>query len=275
MRNNSYCGFRVKPALLLGIDSIFDVVVMRLSSVCSIKPAVVTPYFDEDRNTLDRCIKSVADQSYSAAHFLIADGKPQLDLPEFDIEHLILPAPHRDYGNTPRCIGALSAINRGFNAIFFLDADNWYESSHVEEAIRIKLDKVETDVVASSRKIILPDNIEVSPDADEIARNHVDTSCMALFEEAFSILPLWATMTPELSLIGDRVIFGTMKRRGFKIQYTNRQTVNYSSNYKYHYERARVVVPSDAYELDLSVLSDFRPERFKSWNGFNFRGNIG
>ena len=155
---------------------------MKLSSVCSIKPAVVTPYFDEDKSTLDRFIKSVADQSYAAAHFLIADGKPQLDLAEFDLEHLILPAPHRDYGNTPRCIGALSAINRGFDAIFFLDADNWYEPSHVEEAIRIKLDKVETDVVASLRKIILPDNIEVSPDADEIARSHVDTSCMALFE---------------------------------------------------------------------------------------------
>ena len=247
---------------------------MNLSSVCSIKPAVITPYFDEDINTLERCMQSVATQEYAATHFLVADGKAKQHLTDFNIQHVILPGPHRDYGNTPRCIGALSAINKGHNAICFLDADNWYEPNHIEEAMKIKLDKIETDVVTSLRRIILPENIEVPADPDEINHNHVDTSCMALFEEAFSILPLWATMTPELSSIGDRVIFSTMKYRKFKIEYTNKKTVNYSSAYKYHYQKAGLVPPPDAYELDLSGLRNFSPERFKSWNGYYFHGQI-
>ena len=247
---------------------------MKLSSVCSVKPAVITPYFNEDRSTLDRCIQSVAGQQYGATHFLVADGKAKKSLVDLDIEHLILPGPHRDYGNTPRCIGALSAINRGYNAIFFLDADNWYEPNHIEEAVKVKIDSTAADVVVSSRKIILPDNVEVSVDADELARNHVDTSCMALFEEAFSILPLWATMTPELSSVGDRVIFNTMRQRNFRIEFTNKKTVNYSTNYKYHYKKAGLQVPLGAYELDLSGLKDFSPKRFKSWNGYYFSGRI-
>lgn len=247
---------------------------MKLSSICSIRPAVITPYFDEDISVLERCLRSVAAQEYSATHFLVADGKAKQHLTNFDIEHLILPEPHRDYGNTPRCIGALSAINKGYNAILFLDADNWYEANHIEEAIKIKLDKVCTDVVASLRKIVLPENIEVPPDPDEITHNHVDTSCMALFEEAFSILPLWATMTPELSSVGDRVIFNTMKHRNFQIEFTNKRTVNYSSCYKYHYQKAGLAAPSDAYELDLSTLYNFSNERFKSWNGHYFHGQI-
>ena len=79
--------------------------------------------------------------------------------------------------------------NQGVATRSFLDADNWYEPNHIEEAVKVKIDSAAADVVVSSRKIILPDNVEVSVDADEIARNHVDTSCMALFEEAFSILP--------------------------------------------------------------------------------------
>ena len=248
---------------------------MNLSSVCSIKPAVITPYCNEDISVINRCICSVSNQAYPAKHFLVADRKTKHNFSDYDIEHLMLSGPHRDYGNTPRCIGSLSAINKGYNAICFLDADNWYEPNHIEEAIRMKIDKIETDVVASLRRIILPEDIEAPVDPDEVTRDHVDTSCMTLFEGAFSILPLWATMTSELSPIGDRVIFSTMKHRKFKIEYTNKKTVNYFSNYKYHYRNAGLNAPFDAYELDLSVLNDFSPERFKSWNGYYFRGRVG
>jgi len=217
---------------------------------------------------------SVAEQAYAAKHILVADGKANQNLADYNIEHLTLSGPHRDYGNTPRCIGALSAINRGYNAICFLDADNWYEPNHIEEAIKMKIDNIEADVVASLRKIILPENIEAPVDPDEVTHNHVDTSCMTLFEGAFSILPLWATMTSELSSIGDRVIFSTMKYRKFNIEYTNKKTVNYSSRYKYHYQNAGLSAPPNAYELDLSGLNDFSPERFKSWNGYYFQGRI-
>lgn len=229
---------------------------------------MITPYYNEDSNTINRCIDSVAEQTYEAKHFLVADGKKQETFSRPGIEHLVLSQSHHDYGNTPRCIGALSAMNQGYNAIYFLDADNWYHQNHIEEAIKVKLDKIETCMVASMRQIFLPDSTEVPSDHDELKLEHVDTSCMALFEEAFSVIPLWATMTPELSIIGDRIIYNAMKLRGFNIEFTHMKTVNYSSNYKYHFERVGLIPPLDSYELDLSKLNNFKPGKFRSWNGY-------
>ena len=38
---------------------------------------VVTPYYTEDRSTLERCIRSVRSQSVATEHLLVADGNAQ------------------------------------------------------------------------------------------------------------------------------------------------------------------------------------------------------
>lgn len=39
--------------------------------------AIVTPYYKESHETLDRCIGSVRRQTVAADHFLVSDGFPQ------------------------------------------------------------------------------------------------------------------------------------------------------------------------------------------------------
>ena len=240
---------------------------MRLSEICDIKPAVVTPYCGESARVLSRCHHSVACQTYPARHFFVADGLPDPAVDEFNAEHIILSKSHDDFGNTPRALGALSAINQGFNAVFFLDADNWYLHNHVEEGVKLKFQNSSIDVAASFRRIILPSNVEISPDQEDLDFCHLDTSCMGFFESAFMLLPFWATMTPELSPIGDRIVYQEMKSRNLKIEWTKRESVFYSSNYAHHYQRAGLQVPEDAYRLDLSMLKAFNSQKFLNWNG--------
>ena len=243
---------------------------MTLSSVCNLKAAVITPYCGEDISIIQRCCESVSNQSYSARHFLVADGRSNELINEFDVDHLILPASHHDFGNTPRALGALSAINRGYDAIFFLDADNWYLPTHVEESMRMKFDDYELDFLASYRQLVLPEGQSVPPDQEDSLHQHVDTSCMCFFEGAFSVIPLWATMTPELSVIGDRIIFKALRARALRIGWTNSATVFYTSRYRQHYERVGLTPPPNAYQLDLSPLAQYDRDKFLAWNGFAF-----
>ena len=94
------------------------------------KAAVITPYYKEELETLLRCHLSVRAQEVECRHFLVADGFANETIRQSDCEHICLSTPHHDNGNTPRAIGALSAINKGFEVIFFLDADNWFELDH-------------------------------------------------------------------------------------------------------------------------------------------------
>jgi hypothetical protein len=38
-------------------------------------------------------------------------------------------------GNTPRAIGGILADAYGFDAVTYLDADNWYDPAHVEDFV--------------------------------------------------------------------------------------------------------------------------------------------
>ena len=45
----------------------------------------------------------------------------------------------------------MSATNLGFNVIFFLDADNWFEKDHVESILKMKTEMPFLDISASYR----------------------------------------------------------------------------------------------------------------------------
>jgi len=178
------------------------------------KPAIITPYYDENIKVLKRCHQSCLAQTMPVRHFFVADGTPNAELDEWDIEHIILSQSHADYGNTPRCLGALSAINLGFNPIIFLDADNWIDTDHVLDILDAKRKNPEADLICTFRHLILPTGILLEPDAEDSLMQHVDTSCLAYFESAFFQLPLWGTMTKPLSVIGDRFIYHAILRAG-------------------------------------------------------------
>ena len=94
--------------------------------------AVITPYHAEPDAYLEACHASVASQSFGCTHFMVSDGRPAPRVDGFDCQHIRLPRAHADYGCTPRGIGSISAIGQGFDAICYLDADNWVTDDHVE-----------------------------------------------------------------------------------------------------------------------------------------------
>ena len=92
------------------------------------KVAVITPYHKVPTDWLVQCLESVRSQTYTSTHILVADGIPQDVVDTYGVQHLVLPRCHGDYGDTPRAIGSISAIGQGFDAIAWLDADNWFAS---------------------------------------------------------------------------------------------------------------------------------------------------
>src|SRR5271166_697694 len=102
-----------------------------------LKVAVVTPYHREPTEWLAQCIAGVAAQTYPCTHILVADGFPRPDLVPPAAQHIQLPRAHADNGNTPRAIGSISAIGEGFDAIAYLDADNWHEPGFIEAMVKL------------------------------------------------------------------------------------------------------------------------------------------
>ena len=99
--------------------------------------AVVTPYYRTPDAWLRMCHESVRAQSHTCTHILVADGVAQEIVQNFDCQHIVLSKGHADYGDTPRAIGSMSAIGQGFDAITYLDADNWYEPNHIASLLEL------------------------------------------------------------------------------------------------------------------------------------------
>ena len=95
------------------------------------KIAVITPYFNESAFILERCIVSVKNQQYGKCdHFLIGDGVYNKFIDQFpSIRHFSLNKNFANNGNTPRGFGCMIAITEEYDAIFLLDADNWFENN--------------------------------------------------------------------------------------------------------------------------------------------------
>ena len=211
------------------------------------KIAVISAYFKEETELLERCLKSVKEQTIRCDHFFISDGHPQEWLKNSDVRHIELGKSHNDYGNTPRGIGAQIAISEGYEAICFLDSDNWIDSNHVEHCLESALSKysniLECDYVIAKRRLIRPDmsimNIREEP-------GHVDTNCLFFLPGSFFLIPYWNLMPNEFSNIGDRIFFQKIKISNLNYAENHKTTVNYLNLWKSTYEALGENPPKDA-----------------------------
>lgn len=217
--------------------------------------AVITPYCREPDAKLLRCMASVAAQTHPATHFMVADGSPrECVAAAAGVRHVVLPQAHGDNGNTPRGIGALSALNAGFDAFAFLDADNWLAPDHVASLVEA-VQKTGAAVAFSDRKIVLPDGTPVEkPDDGDRLRTYADTSTFFITADAAFLLPYWVTMDQPTSPCCDRVMFGLV--RGFNVAhaFTEKPTLFFESNYSHHYELAGRVPPADTHDIDFEEI---------------------
>jgi glycosyltransferase involved in cell wall biosynthesis len=191
--------------------------------------AVVTPYFQEDRETLKRCIDSVMAQSVPVDHVLVADGHPQAWVETYDhVDHLVLCKSSADYGDTPRSLGFLLAMRRDYDIIQFLDADNILFEGHFENVLT-GFATTGADLLIARRYMLRPDGsiINWKVEEDEKLR-HVDTSCFVFSRNAFTVGLKWSHIPRELGFIDDRVFFACVRNSKLKIAVLPNKTVGYT-----------------------------------------------
>ena len=229
------------------------------------KCAAVTPYYQETRTQLERCLASVQLQSIKTDHFLVSDGFAQDWLDQTDVRHLRLGKGHADYGNTPRGLGALLAASEQYDAIFFLDADNWLEPEHVALCIDASASSFGTsldcDIVFSKRIFRRIDGTIMSISEEP---NHTDTNCYFFFPGAFHLLSFWITMPKMMSSVGDRVFHALVKSRDLRTAECDRPTVNYHSTWSAHYKALGEDPPigtKESVQINLKAAFDLMSER--------------
>lgn len=232
-----------------------------MNPLAPLRVAVITPYYLEALELLRNCHDSVLRQTYPATHFLVADGHPRQDVSEWGVNHITLAKPHGDVGNTPRGIGAISAVNQGFDAVCFLDADNWFYPHHIEAMIRLHRE-TGAAVCTASRTIHRLDGSLMFRDEKECdGVNHVDTSCYFITRAAFRVLPIWALMPPELGPIGDRVVWQSIVARRMRRAHHPEPTVAFRTQYQVHYLSRGETPPPNA-----KTNADSTGRAFRWWS---------
>ena len=218
-----------------------------------LKIAVVTPYYIPDEAQLRQCQQSVLDQTYACTHIPVADGHPSPifgDAPRS--LHVVLPRSNGDYGNTPRAVGAMLAGSYGFDAIAFLDDDNWFEPDHLEIMVAAQR-ATGAPLVACFRRFRHLDgsNLDMTEPIED-NMTHVDANCWLICQPAFPLLAAWR-VPKSISYIADRIFFQKAMRERYRISFTKARTVNYRTKNPLHYAAAKVAAPAGAYareELD-------------------------
>jgi glycosyltransferase involved in cell wall biosynthesis len=212
----------------------------------SLRVAVVTPYYHEALEVLQKCHESVRQQTHPAVHFLVADGFSRPEVLNWSAERITLSRAHADGGDTPRGVGSLSAMNPDFDAIAFLDADNWYLPDHIESMMKLHR-QTGACVCTATRNIHRLDGSFMYVDNfDSDGHKFVDTNCLFLTRGAFEILPLWAMMPKELAPSADRVIWSAIVRRGYSRAHCPEPTVAFRTQYQAHYHYLHEPAPPNA-----------------------------
>jgi glycosyltransferase involved in cell wall biosynthesis len=179
--------------------------------------AIVTAYFNEDRATIERCIASVRAQTVPVEHILVADGRPQDWIPGAGVRHIVLDRAHGDFGDTPRMIGLVLAIREEFDAIQFLDADNYVLPQHAAVAEAL-LNESGAHMLVLKRRLLRPDGSDLNFTIDEDeALQLIDTNCYLFTRPAFPTALKWALIPRALSFIGDRVFRSVFSKVGHPI----------------------------------------------------------
>lgn len=192
--------------------------------------AVVTPYYKESLALLERCHRSVAGQTIRCDHIVVADGHPREELDGWPLRHLKLPRASADSGDTPRRLGGEVAAASGYDAVLYLDADNWFRPRHAESLLACHL-ATGAPLCHSARTLHRPDGsmLPLLQQGDNV--DHVDTSCLFVAREAFDLLSLWGTWPRELSPLDDRMLWRTARARGHANRFTGALTACYEATH--------------------------------------------
>ena len=230
------------------------------------KVAVITPYWREDKKTLKKCIDSVSSQTYKATHIIVADGNPQT-IDNKKIIHIKLPFNIGNSGATPRGLGAKIAFDMGFDAVAFLDADNWFDKNHIASCVKLQK-KENLDVVFARRNIIFPDGevLKIEDPQDKEGK-HVDTNCFFISKRASFLVNVWLMWPKEFGTGEDRILLSAIRKYELKTQHLMEPTVWYQTNWANHYSLANKTPTVPLRNPLKRAAWNFEPLRFEQMTG--------
>jgi glycosyltransferase involved in cell wall biosynthesis len=176
---------------------------------------VITPYYQEPRELIERCLASVRAQTVCVDHLLVADGFSQPWLEEAPVRHIKLDRAHGDYGNAARGAAALLAVAEQYDAIAFLDADNQYRPTHIEACLAASRAAPAAPYVVATRDYVRPDGsvMPLLQTEDLPQGDHVDTNCYLLLPPTYPLLHHWCATPREFAAVGDRLFRLVLKSR--------------------------------------------------------------
>lgn len=228
--------------------------------------AVVTPCWQESPDVLARCMASVRAQTHPVTHILVSDGTDLNVPPASDVMHVRLPFNIGNSGGTPRGLGAQLAFNLGFDAVAFLDADNWYEPGHIESAVHALHRRA--DVVFARRRVIFPDGeVMTAKDPTDESGSHVDTNCYVVSRRAAFLMPLWLMWPKEFGVGEDRMMLVMVKKTGLRTITLDAPTVWYQTNWPIHYKLQGKVPVAPLRAPQRSVATHFDHNTFHQLTG--------
>jgi len=218
--------------------------------------AVVTPYWNESRELLQRCIASVQGQSADVDHILVADGSPQYWVEDHArVTHIELRKRSADFGDTPRSVGFVVAMRSDYDLIQFLDADNVLLNDHFDVTLEHFLGRGAAeypDLVVTRRQMLRIDGskLAVSMPEDD-ALKHVDTSCYVFYRTAFKVALKWSLIPRQLAFMGDRAFFAMLAQthRELKVAFNRTMTVGYRCLWESVYRMAGEEPPDGCRDL--------------------------
>lgn len=194
------------------------------------KVAVVTPYYKESVDYLRQCHESVVNQTVDCTHIMVADGHPNPEVDRWACRHIPLPYSHGDYGDTAKSIGAVEAIGSGYDAIAFLDADNWFLKDHIESLVKCANEN-QADFVSSYRYFCRVDGTLLGECLNSDAVKFADTNCMFFTRKALLIAGHWFHIPRDAHAICDRVVWKFIQDANVKVAHTGRSTICYRLTY--------------------------------------------
>lgn len=214
------------------------------------KVAIITPYYKESNEVLQRCMESVWNQTHKdIMHVMVADGHPN-QMVEHCTEHHIVTPPCADTGSTPRLMGCAYASAKGADAMILLDADCWLEPRHVEILLMVLERSEGASIITYPRLVYTKDGSQVMgicSGSDGTTFN--DTNCYFITRPAFHIMSSWGFQPLNWGLYSDRPVWAAAVNSNIPMVRTNSVMVNYPSDHIGHYRAFGFPIPDDAIEI--------------------------
>lgn len=221
------------------------------------KVAVITPFHSEPLEWLFQCHNSVLQQSHPCDHIMVGDASKRV--PPSTAIHVPLPKNVANYGDTPRAVGVVYAAGLGYDAICFLDGDNWLDTHHVADIVKKHVETAAA-VVTSERLLVRLDGSIMARCAASDGNQFSDTNCLAVFRSAFPNMVTWGFIHPDLHPIGDQVVWKHILDSGLSRAHTGKASVFYRASSSGYYRDLSEPVPNE--------VKDAMPpinKAFKSW----------